>query len=182
MYLYMTKDRISCPEAVAHFGCLACLDRVANGGGRVDHEYAVGRGRLAGPLIHGALKRPFEVEMHQDRDGDPVPEGLLQIDRSCEGVRVARARFVVFDQRRGADGIRSSTEKVVMPGVRSLLVVRAWLRDALNGGNISRKNMGAIISDPCSFPAGLLTRRSRSVVSDRDQANRTCGDFYGNLG
>jgi len=46
----MLGTHIAYPEAVPHFGLLAWLERVANGGGRVDREFAVGPGRLD-PLL-----------------------------------------------------------------------------------------------------------------------------------
>jgi len=121
----MMKDRISYPEAVAHFGLMTYLDRVANGGGRVDREFAVGRGKLDLLLIHGDLKLPIEVKVHRDRGGDPVPEGLTQLDRYCTGLRVNRAWLVVFDQRTGATGTRLESEEITTPGGCRVLVVRA---------------------------------------------------------
>ncbi len=77
----MMKDRIKYPEAVAHFGLMTYLDRVANGGGRVDREFAVGCGRLDLLLHHGDVRLPIEVKVHRDFDGDPTAEGLDQLDR-----------------------------------------------------------------------------------------------------
>ena len=121
----MMKDRITYPEAVAHFGLMTYLDRVANGGGRVDREYAVGLGRLDLLLIHGDLKLPIEVKVHRDLGGDPVPQGLEQLDRYCEGLRVHNAWLIVFDQRSTATGTRLESEEVVTTGGRKGLVVRA---------------------------------------------------------
>jgi hypothetical protein len=121
----MMKDRIKYPKAVAHFGLMTYLDRVANGGGRVDREFAVGRGRLDLLLVHGDLKLPIEVKVHRDDGGDPTHEGLDQLDRYCEGLGVDTGWLVIFDQRTGATGKRLEHEEVVTPGGRKLLVVRA---------------------------------------------------------
>jgi len=121
----MMKDRVSHPESVAHFGLMTYLDRVANGGGRVDREFAVGSGRLDLLLVHGTLKLPIEVKVHRDHGGDPVPQGLEQLDRYCAGLGVGDAWLVVFDQRTGATGTRLESEQVVTPGGRRVLVVRA---------------------------------------------------------
>jgi hypothetical protein len=121
----MMKDRISYPEAVAHFGLMTYLDRVANGGGRVDREFAVGRGRLDLLLSYGDLKLPIEVKVHRDLGGDPVPDGVDQLDRYCEGLRVAEGWLVVFDQRKAATGTRLELEEVVTAGGRRLSVIRA---------------------------------------------------------
>jgi hypothetical protein len=121
----MMKDRIKYPEAVAHFGLMTYLDRVANGGGRVDREFAVGRGRLDLLLVHGELKLPIEVMVHRDLEADPMREGLDQLDRYCEGLRVETGWVVVFDQRTGASRSRLEHEEVVTAGGRKVWVVRA---------------------------------------------------------
>jgi hypothetical protein len=112
-------------EAVPHFGLMTWLDRVANGGGRVDREFAVGRGRLDLLLVHGELRLPIEVKVHRDDRGDPVPEGLVQLDRYCAGLRVDTGWLVVFDQRSGATGTRLECEEVVTEGGRTVTVIRA---------------------------------------------------------
>jgi hypothetical protein len=121
----MMKDRIRYPEAVAHFGLMTYLDRVANGGGRVDREFAVGRGRLDLLLVHGDVKLPIEVKVHRDHDGDPTHEGLEQLDGYCEGLRVATGWLVVFDQRSGRTGPRLECEEVVTTGGRTVTLIRA---------------------------------------------------------
>jgi len=121
----MMKVRITYPEAVAHFGLMTYLDRVANGGGRVDREFAVGRGRLDLLLHHGATRLPIEVKVHRDHGGDPVPDGVAQLDRYCEGLGVDRSWLVVFDQRSGATGTRLEHEELISPSGRRVLVVRA---------------------------------------------------------
>jgi len=121
----MMKDRITYPEAVAHFGLMTYLDRVVNGGGRIDREFAVGSGRLDLLLRHGDLKLPIEVKVHRDHSVDPVPSGLEQLDRYCEGLRVDRAWLVVFDQRSSATGTRLESEEVTTNGGRRVLIIRA---------------------------------------------------------
>lgn len=121
----MMKDRIKYPEAVAHFGLMTYLDRVANGGGRVDREFAVGRGRLDLLLVHGDLRLPIEVKVHRDDGGDPTAEGIDQLDRYCAGLRLDTGWLVVFDQRSTATGKRLEHEEVVTSGGRRLTVIRA---------------------------------------------------------
>jgi phosphoribosyl-ATP pyrophosphohydrolase len=120
----MMRNRIHYEEAVAHFGLMTYLDRVANGGGYVAREFAVGRGRLDLLLVHRELRLPIEVKVHRDRGGDPEPEGLQQLERYCRGLGVAHGWLVVFDQRSTATGKRLEHEVVTADG-RSLFVVRA---------------------------------------------------------
>ncbi|MFM2152154.1 MAG: hypothetical protein RL199_589 [Pseudomonadota bacterium] len=117
-HLDMMKDRIAYPEAVAHFGLMTYLDRVANGCGRVDREFAVGRGRLD-------LRLPVAKKVHRKRDGDPVPEGLAQLDRDCAGRRVETGWLVIFDQRSSATGTRLECEEFMTTGGRRVSINRA---------------------------------------------------------
>jgi RecB family endonuclease NucS len=123
----MMKDRIKYAEAVAHFGLMTYLDRVANGGGRVDREYAVGRGKLDLLLVHGDVRLPIEVKVHRSEGGgDPTPKGLEQLDRYCEGLQLDTGWLVVFDQRKTKRRVRRlEHEEVVTPGGRKVFVVRA---------------------------------------------------------
>ncbi|MFM2153723.1 MAG: hypothetical protein RL199_2158, partial [Pseudomonadota bacterium] len=112
-------------EIVPHVVLTAWLDRVVNGGGRVEREVAVGRGRLDVLVRHRDLRLPIEVKVQVDGRPDPVPKGLEQLDRYCEGLRVDTGWLVVFDQRTGAaDAVQEATE-VVTAGGRTVWVVRA---------------------------------------------------------
>ncbi len=112
-------------EVVPHIVMTAWLDRVVNGGGRVDREFDVGRGKLDVLVRHRDLKLPIEIKVHVDKRADPVPKGLKQLDRYCESLRVEQGWLVVFDQRQNATGRRLQEEEVVTPGGRKVLVVRA---------------------------------------------------------
>ncbi len=71
-------------EAAAQLVCMAYLQRVVNGGGYIDREYAVGSGRIdlcvRWPLDDGTRQR-FALELKVWREGysDPVEEGLKQL-------------------------------------------------------------------------------------------------------
>jgi hypothetical protein len=112
-------------EVVPHVVMTAFLDRVVNGGGRVDREFDVGRGKLDVLVRHRELKLPIEIKVRTGKSGDPVPKGLQQLDRYCEALRVEYAWLVVFDQRPSARKGRLQEQEVVTPGGRRVLVVRA---------------------------------------------------------
>ena len=101
------------------------LDRVVNGGGRVDREFAVGGGKLDLLVRHKELLLPIEVKLHRDHRANPVPEGLDQIDRDCAGLGVDTGWLVVIDQRTEATGTRLECEEVVTAGGRHVTVIRA---------------------------------------------------------
>jgi hypothetical protein len=112
-------------ELVSHIVMTAWLDRVVNGGGRVDREVAVARGKVDVLVRHRDLRLPIEIKVHLDDRADPVPEGLRQLDRYCEALRVDTGWLVVFDQRTGATHALKEHREVVTAGGRKVLVVRA---------------------------------------------------------
>jgi hypothetical protein len=114
-------------EIAPHLVLMAFLDRVANGGGRVEREMAVGRGRLDLRLEYGDVVLPIEVKVQRDGDGDPLNEGLTQLESYLQGLGVATGWLVIFDQRRGQPSIaeRTSAEVAHTPSGREVTVIRA---------------------------------------------------------
>lgn len=114
-------------EIAPHLVLMAFLDRVANGGGRVERESAVGRGRLDLRLEYGDVVLPMEVKVWRDGEGDPREEGLAQLEGYLQGLGVATGWLVVFDQRRGLPPIaeRTTTEAAVTASGRQVTVIRA---------------------------------------------------------
>lgn len=114
-------------EIAPHLVLMAFLDRVANGGGRVERESAVGRGRLDLRLEYGEVVLPMEVKVWRDSESDPREEGLDQLGRYLQGLGVATGWLVIFDQRRGSPPIaeRTTTETATTTGGRQVTVIRA---------------------------------------------------------
>ncbi len=94
------------PEAAAQLIFMAYLQRVVNGGGFIDREYAVGSGRID-LLVRwpspGGLER-FALELKVWRDGrpDPLAEGLDQLGSYLARLGLASGTLVLFDQRTDA--------------------------------------------------------------------------------
>ncbi len=86
---------------------MAFLQRLVNGGGFIDREYAVGSGRIdlciRWPLAAGGLER-FALELKVWRHGrsDPEDRGLEQLSRYLDQLGLANGSLVIFDQRRKA--------------------------------------------------------------------------------
>ncbi len=117
-------------EAAAQLVCMAYLQRIVNGGGYIDREYAVGSGRIdlcvRWPLGDGALRR-FALELKVWREGrnDPVEEGLAQLGRYLERLGLEEGTLVIFDQRGEAPPFaeRGAREMKTVDG-RDVLVLR----------------------------------------------------------
>jgi hypothetical protein len=114
-------------EIAPHVVLMAFLHRVVNGGGSIEREYAIGRGRM--DLIVRHRSRAFGIEIKVWRDGrpDPTAEGIDQLDRYLEGAGLTLGWLVVFDRRadRPPTSERVSTERLPERSERAIILVRA---------------------------------------------------------
>lgn len=86
-------------EAAPHLVLMAYLQRVINGGGRIEREYAAGSGRLDLLLVYGTDRMAIEVKVWRDKQPDPLIEGLEQIERYLNRLNLTEGYLVLFDQR-----------------------------------------------------------------------------------
>jgi hypothetical protein len=114
-------------EVAPHLVLMAFLDRVANGGGTIDREYAIGRGRMDLCLRLGPDALGIELKVWRDGRPDPVEEGLEQLDGYLAGIGESSGWLVIFDRRGGQPLIeaRTSAEPRRSPEGREVMVVRA---------------------------------------------------------
>lgn len=90
-------------EAAAQLVFMAYLQKVVNGGGLIDREYAVGSGRIdlcVRWLFAGGIERwAVELKVWRDRRPDPLAEGLNQLSGYLERLRLDHGTLVLFDAR-----------------------------------------------------------------------------------
>jgi AAA-like domain len=114
-------------EVSAQLSLMAFLQRLVNGGGRIDREYALGRGRMD-LCIHWHGER-FALEMKVWRAGraNPLVKGLAQLDGYLSQLGLATGWLVIFDQRasRELPAEDLGLEEMVTPLGRRVTVVRA---------------------------------------------------------
>jgi hypothetical protein len=101
-------------EAAPQLILLAFLQRVVNGGGLIDREYAVGMGRmdllLRWPLPGGGLQREaLELKVWRDRRPDPLDKGLDQLAGYLERLGLDEGTLIVFDRRSDAASVAERT-------------------------------------------------------------------------
>jgi hypothetical protein len=101
-------------EVAAQLVLSAWLQRVVNGGGFIDREYGVGRRRIdvlvRWPLPDGTWQREaLELKMRRDREADPTPEGLRQIEGYLSSLGLDHGWLVVFDRRSDAPPVTERT-------------------------------------------------------------------------
>lgn len=114
-------------EIAPHLVLMAFLHRVVNGGGSIEREYAIGRGRMDLCVRYGQDTLAIEIKVWRDKEPDPLSEGLAQLDGYLEGLGLKSGWLVLFDRRSGQPPIaaRTQAEAATTPAGRSVTVIRA---------------------------------------------------------
>ncbi|MEZ4312129.1 MAG: AAA family ATPase [Polyangiaceae bacterium] len=120
-------------EVAAQLVFMAFLQRIVNGGGHVDREYGVGRGRIdllvrwpyrkpdGRPAVQ---KRAIEIKVWRPGAPDPLKKGLAQLDDYLRGLRLRRGTLVIFDRRSKAVKPPRFTDTATQSG-RAVRLLRA---------------------------------------------------------
>lgn len=118
-------------EVAAQLVLMAWLQRVVNGGGYVEREYAIGKGAidlcLRWPLKDGTWQvEGFELKTRGPHDGDPLEEGLEQLDAYLDQLGLPTGTLALFDRRPDAPPLaqRSSLGEAVTPSGRTVRLLR----------------------------------------------------------
>jgi hypothetical protein len=110
-------ERSPYSEAAAQIVFMAFLQRIVNGGGQVDREYGVGRGRIdllvRWPSPAGQQRWAIELKVWREGQRDPLPESKAQLVAYLERLSLGEGTLVIFDLRRKTE-----------PGV-----AREWVED-----------------------------------------------------
>jgi hypothetical protein len=96
------EEKSDYTEAFPHLLLMAFLQRVLNGGGRIDREYAAGRGRMDLYVEYRGNRYIIEVKLIHDRQNPEQVEakGLEQIGKYRDSKAPdAPAYLVIFDRR-----------------------------------------------------------------------------------
>lgn len=114
-------------EVAPHLVLMAFLHRVVNGGGSIEREYAIGRGRMDLCVRYKQDTLAMEIKVWRDKGADPLAEGLLQLDKYLAGLNLSTGWLVIFDRRSGLGPLtgRTQAEQVPAPSGRTVTVIRA---------------------------------------------------------
>jgi hypothetical protein len=122
-------------EVAPQLVLMAYLQRVVNGGGTIDREYGVGRGRIdllvRWSYVEGGQRRvqreAIELKMWREGEKDPLPKGLTQLDAYLTRLGLDEGGLVIFDRRTEAGDIESRTrfEEARTAAGRRVTVLRA---------------------------------------------------------
>ena len=97
------ESRSNYTEAFPHLLLMAFLQRVINGGGHIDREYAAGRGRMDLALLYNRRWYIIEIKLIHDYDTPETvrEEGLEQITRYRNSIDPATPSYLaIFDRRK----------------------------------------------------------------------------------
>ncbi len=114
-------------EAAPHLVLMAYLQRVINGGGRIEREYSAGSGRLDLSVVVGDQQMAIEVKDWRDKQKDPLSDGLGQIERYLNRLGLSEGFLVIFDRRTHAPewAERMQVEDEHTASGRAVMVLRA---------------------------------------------------------
>jgi hypothetical protein len=96
------EERMNYTEAFPHLLLMAFLQRVLNSGGRIDREYAAGRGRMDLAVEYNNAINIIEIKLvhSYDTPSEVLEEGLIQIVKYRDKIdNSAPAYLVIFDRR-----------------------------------------------------------------------------------
>lgn len=123
------------PEVAPQLVLMAYLQRIVNGGGYIDREYGVGRGRIdllvrwphrdaAGVRIE--QREAVELKVWRQGRPDPLARGLEQLDAYLDRLGLETGVLAVFDRREGAGTAEARTrfEDATSPSGRPITLLR----------------------------------------------------------
>jgi hypothetical protein len=123
-------------EVAPQLVLMGYLQRLVNGGGHVDREYGVGRGRIdlliRWPYTNPTGKQAWQreaIEMKVWRTGkpDPLTDGLTQLDSYLDRLSLDTGVLVIFDRRTQAPPVTERTvfDQATSPAGRPITILRA---------------------------------------------------------
>ena len=126
---------VSYHEVAPQLVLMAFLQRVVNGGGFIDREYGIGRGRIdllvrwpyqAADGDRAWQREAVELKVWRDKMKDPLAKGLGQLDGYLDKTGLDTGVLVIFDRRAAAEDIETRTrfEEAVSPAGRRVTVLR----------------------------------------------------------
>lgn len=121
-------------EVAPQIVIMAFMQAIVNGGGFIDREYGVGRGRIdvlvrfpyrkrdGTPAVQ---RRALELKVWRKGRPDPLKKGLRQLDLYLARVGLRRGTLVIFDARRKLAGKKPRFEEATTRSGRAVRVLRA---------------------------------------------------------
>ena len=112
------ESGMSYHEVAPQLVLMGYLQRLVNGGGTIDREYGVGRGRIdlyvrwpyqAAPGKRALQREAMELKVWAKGKPDPLAKGLVQLEKHLTTLGLQEGTLVVFDRRPEAGAIEART-------------------------------------------------------------------------
>lgn len=100
---------------------MAFLQRVVNGGGRVEREYGLGRGALDIAIEWRGARHAIEVKLRRDMETEA--EALAQVARYLDSLGLSEGWLLLFDLRSTLSWQERLTTRTVEVGDKRVHVV-----------------------------------------------------------
>ncbi len=94
---HLAAEGFSYKESGPHLMLMAFLQRVVNGGGRIEREYALGKGAL--DLLLEWKTQRVAIEVKRRRDTETEDEALAQVGGYLDSLGLREGWLVIFDLR-----------------------------------------------------------------------------------
>ncbi len=108
-------------ESGPHLMLMAFLQRIVNGGGRIEREYGLGRGALDLVVVWRGARHAIEVKLR--RDTQTQKRALEQVARYLERLGLDEGWLVMFDLRAKRSWKDRLTKKTLKSGGKRIHVV-----------------------------------------------------------
>ncbi len=114
---HLAAEGFAYQEAGPHLMMMAFLQRIINGGGRIEREYALGRGALDLLISFAGERHAIEVKLR--RDTTTGVRALTQLLRYLDQAGLSQGWVVIFDLRKEVPWAEKlTTEEVEIEGKR----------------------------------------------------------------
>ena len=119
------EEKMNYTEAFPHLLLMAFLQRVLNGGGRIDREYAAGRGRMDLLVEYQTKKYIVEIKLiHEKQSMDAVTsKGLQQTAFYRDTKALGSPAYLVIFDRRAATKEKSWDERLTWNAENGITVI-----------------------------------------------------------
>jgi hypothetical protein len=108
-------------ESGPHLMLMAFLQRIVNGGGRIEREYGLGRGALDLMVAWRGERHAIEVKLR--RDTETQKRALAQVARYLDSLGLAEGWLVLFDLRARRSWKQRLTSKTVKAAGKRIRVI-----------------------------------------------------------
>jgi hypothetical protein len=119
---YLAAEGFAYRESGPHLMLMAFLQRIVNGGGRIEREYGLGRGALDLMIEWRGARHAIEVKLR--RDTETEERALEQVARYLDAAGIEEGWLVIFDLRGALPWAERLSLRSAQVGAKRVHIVR----------------------------------------------------------